>query len=689
MLRSLLPLLLVVAAARAQLPHARLDRLFPLGGAAGSSVIVTVQGRDLDDLTTLRIDRPGFKVEKLKANEFRLTLPADAAAGTVEVRTIGRFGISAPRLFAVERGLKEVAEKEPNDTPATAQEVPLDSAINGTSDGEGDDHYRFRATKGQRVVLDCQALRLDSTLRATLVLSDEAGKELVRSRPYFHRTDPLLDFVAPADGNYVVQLHDATYAGGLPYRLLITTRPHVEAVVPAAVRAGQKATLTVHGRNLPGGKPADKLLDLPLDRAEAAFTAPLRTGRLDFLRHPPAASIKARAAQLLPFADAVSPATVLISDDPVIEEKEPNDTAATAQPITLPCTIAGRLDRPGDVDWYSFQLEAGETVAVEAWGERLERPGDLFLIVTDEKGNELAQPDDHGINFNALALFNRDPVGTFRAATKGTYRLMVQDRYRQGGPRHTYAVRVGRPTPEMYPVVFHATNPHPTCPLVRAGGSDHLEVCLNRRHFSGPVVIEAKGLPAGVSCPPVHVSPQTEQTNVVFTAAPNAKDWEGAITLEATAVVDGKKLTRPVACVQRRWAIDNINTSRACREVCLAVRPAAPYGVTLPATADAVQGKPIDLTVQVRRSPGFTGKVQLTGLNLPPGFGLATVDVPEGKAEGTARLTVAGNVPPGRYSIALRGDAQVPFSHEGKGKANVRVADASTPVTVAVAAAKK
>ena len=59
-------LLVVAGAAPAQLPHARLDRLFPLGGAAGRAVEVEVQGRHLDELTALRFDHPGIRAEPLK-----------------------------------------------------------------------------------------------------------------------------------------------------------------------------------------------------------------------------------------------------------------------------------------------------------------------------------------------------------------------------------------------------------------------------------------------------------------------------------------------------------------------------------------------------------------------------------------------------------------------------------------------
>src|SRR5262249_15363038 len=209
--------LLVATPAPAQLPQARLDRIFPLGGAAGSEVLLDVAGKDLDEAKALHFDHPGFKAELVKPNQFRVTIDPDTPPGTHDIRVVGRYGITGSRLLAVSRGLAEVAEKEPNDSPEQAQAVPMNAAVNGQSDNNGDDFYRFPAKKGERVTIDCQALRLDSTLRAMLVVSAADGRELARSKPYYDRTDPLLDFIAPADGDYVVGLHDLTYSGGLPY----------------------------------------------------------------------------------------------------------------------------------------------------------------------------------------------------------------------------------------------------------------------------------------------------------------------------------------------------------------------------------------------------------------------------------------------------------------------------------------
>ena len=151
------------------------------------------------------------------------------------------------------------------------------------------------------------------------------------------------------------------------------------------------------------------------------------------------------------------------------------------------------------------------------------------------RGTRSRSFDDHGINFNALAQANRDPVGVLKIPADGQYKLFVQERYRNGGARYQYVLKLTNVEPDFYPVAFHETPNEPTVPCVYQGGSAFMEVCLNRRNYAGPVVVEAEGLPAGVTCQPVHVSPQGQFANVVFTAALDAPAWSGAIKLKAWA----------------------------------------------------------------------------------------------------------------------------------------------------------
>ena len=698
-LSSIITLMIAVGVLRAQLPLIRLDRIFPLGGQAGSEVLLEISGKDFEEVKELRFDHPGLKATLQKTNQFKVAIAGDVPSGTYEVRAVGKYGISGAQIFQVSRGLTEVREVEPNDNPDKANKVAVNSAINGHSDGNGDDFFRFAAKKGQRIVIDCQGFRLNSTIRAILTLSTAAGKELLRSKPYFNRTDPLLDFVAPADEDYILRLHDMTFLGGLPYRLIISDLPQIENAFPSAIVPGEKTELTLLGRNLPGGKlaPAWSIQGQALEEAKVWTTAPkdpLFEQRFSFINHLPSPSVNARGIQLWPPAwkNALNPVALFPADAPVTLDKEPNDSPETAQPIKLPTVIAGRFDKPGDADWFTFTGKAGDTWTVDLLCERLDFPGDPFVIIFDAKGNELATFDDHGINFNSLAQANRDPLGTFRVPANGQYRIFVQERYRNGGPRYQYVLRLTKAEPDFYPVVFHETPSDPSCPVVRRGGSAFYEVCLNRRDFNGPVTIEAEGLPEGLSCPPVHVSPQGQFANIVFTAAADAPLWSGAIRLKAWAKIDGKKIEREVRCSQRRWPIANINTSVVVREICLAVRDQAPYALKLPAEKLTIAaGGSLELPVTLARHwPEFIGPVQITGLNLPPGFNLATVTIPADKTEMKAKLSVAGNVPAGEYSVVVRGDAQVPFSKDAKAasRPNVRVADPSTPVTVVVTAGK-
>ena len=94
--------------------------------------------------------------------------------------------------------------------------ITINSAVGGMADGNGQDLFRFSATAGQRIVIDCQSGVLDSNMDATMSLS-AAGKLLASSGDYNGR-DPFIDFLVPRDGEYEVLVHDLSYRGGLPYR---------------------------------------------------------------------------------------------------------------------------------------------------------------------------------------------------------------------------------------------------------------------------------------------------------------------------------------------------------------------------------------------------------------------------------------------------------------------------------------
>jgi hypothetical protein len=103
-----------------------------------------------------------------------------------------------------------------------------------------------------------------------------------------------------------------------------------------------------------------------------------------------------------------------------VDEAEPNDTADTAQPLTLPVTVNGKLWEPGDVDYYRFTANAGQQLVMAVDAQSLGGRMDSVLELTDESGAQIARNDDRSWQSRDSRL-----IHTF--AKSGTYILKVSD----------------------------------------------------------------------------------------------------------------------------------------------------------------------------------------------------------------------------------------------------------------------
>jgi hypothetical protein len=429
-----------------------------------------------------------------------------------------------------------------------------------------------------------------------------------------------------------------------------------------------------------------------LDTTVVVLPVPPKADRLVELL--PAPTRTANLIQVWPagWPDALNPVTVSVATSRILHEHEPNDIAEQAQALMRPVVVCGRFDRPGDQDLYTVAAKANEPIAFDLLCERLGSPGDPRIVVLDEQGNDVLTIEDHGIDKgSSVVQNNRDPVGLFTPPADGTYRVLVQDTYGQGGLRFVYALRVRPQERDFAPVAFTEDLNEPMCPTVRQGGSALVEICLNRRDgFDGAVTIEAQGLPHGVSAPHVHISPQTEFGDLVFIAARNAAAWAGAIRLKARAKIGDVQVERDVLFTDRRWASGEYHVSRMCRELCIAVRPGAPYVLKLPGEpVSSAPGTLFEVRARIERHrEGLTEPVRLSGLNPPPGFEIASAEIPPAETEAIVRVSISAETPPGTYTLIFRGDAQVPFSPDPAvtDPPRVRVADPSTPLTVIVTA---
>lgn len=701
---STLIVLFTVTAARADLPSPRLDRIFPLGGAAGSSVEVEVTGAELDEAKSLHFDHAGLTATHTKDRKFQVRIAPEVSPGTYDVRVLGKYGISSPRLFEVSRGFTEVQKKKGNHDPATAQVVTVNAVVNGTVDGNREDVYRFPAKAGQRVVIECRSQLLDSALDGTLTLADASGKQLASNGDYYGR-DPFVDFVAPKDGDYLVSLADLSFRGGQPYRLVISDRPHVENVFPRAVQAGKPANLSIFGRNL--GKKAKpsgwKINELPLDVYEESVSPPdgLAAGAYRFAEHPTTHSVLPTGAtsalvgfQVVPMPDGspANPVSVVVCDTPVSVEAEPNDDPAAPQPITVPAVVSGRFDKPRDADWFAFTPEADGPYSFEAYCERIAGRADPYLVVVDDKDNRVGELDDVGPRLNAFDAHVRDPSGIVNLQAKRKYRVLVHDRYGRGGARYQYVLSVKKAVPDFFAAAIHHQNPGPGGTTLRQGGAVYLDLIYQFRDgFTGPVTVTAEGLPKGVHAIPTVLTGET-RSSLVLWADSDAPAFLGPIKLVATAKRGDTELRREVRPYTRVQEQANQASSRPTREQILCVLPEpAPFAVRF--TKDRVEaeaGQKVELTVAVDRLwPDFKGAVTLIPLGFPGAIQMGTVVVPEGKTEATVTLTLQPGAKPGEYTLPVIGQGQVPFGKDASKKANTLVPTPSRPMTLIVKPAVK
>ncbi len=254
-------LLLATCPLFAQLPATRLGSVVPSGGTPGSTFDVTIGGEDLDDVAGLHFSHPAIAAKPKMAepgpfdqgpqvvpNQFVVSVPAGTPLGIYEVRAQGKYGLSNPRAFTV-GDVPETVEIEPNDTAGAASAVTIPVVVNGISDRNGDvDHFKFTATAGQRILALALGRNADSRMDPVVAVFDAAGRELGSHRGHQGR-NALVDFTAPANGEYTVRIHDAVYQGGRDYfyRLSIGVLPYLDCVIPLAGAAGSSGPFTLLG----------------------------------------------------------------------------------------------------------------------------------------------------------------------------------------------------------------------------------------------------------------------------------------------------------------------------------------------------------------------------------------------------------------------------------------------------------
>ncbi len=568
----------LTATASAQLPQTRLQSIFPAGGKAGEAVEITLTGgTDLDELDGMLFSHPGIQAKKKDGatNVFTVTVAGDVPTGPYEARVHGLYGTSNPRIFSIGQ-LPEVKEVEPNATKETATPIQIGSVVNGQSAGGADiDLYKLTGKAGQRVLIECEALAIDSKFQGELRITNAAGKLLGRASSLAKKVDPILDVTFPADGEYILRVVDAVYGNGADYsyRLKVHAGPHVDYVVPPVGVPGSTANYTLFGRNLPGGQPSNVVIDgHKLDQLTVQIALPNTPDKLDFSSSRQDRQVSTDGASYVfrgP-TGAANPISIGFAPKPVVAETEPNNEQKAPQKIQVPTEIVGAFQQKSDIDVFEFEAKAQQVLWFEVFGERLGSLADPFLAIDkvnkNEKGEEtlqrLASQDDSVVNAVDAKLFdtNSDDVAyRFVAPADGTYRVSLRDRYfeARGAANLQYhlAIRDENPEFRLVAVPFQpaaagsqAAAGYQMWDLgLRRGENLSVTVAALRQHgFAGVIDVAADGLPAGVTVKGASIGPGQNAATLIFSAAEDAKPITQPIRIVGTARIDSAVAVKAV-----------------------------------------------------------------------------------------------------------------------------------------------
>ncbi|MGD9856896.1 MAG: hypothetical protein AB7U20_18260, partial [Planctomycetaceae bacterium] len=588
-----------------------------------------------------------------------------------------------------------------NQTIEQAQSVSLGSVVNGFINGAGDiDLFRFSAKSGQRIVLDCQAQRIDSKLDPTLMLMDATGRPIKFAENAYHQDD-LLVFDVAADGEYIVELRDVAFTGSVDhvYRLALHTGPHLRFTIPASGQAGTTARFTLFGFNLPGSERTEQTsAGAPLERLAVDVAVPARAAADTSL-----AGVASYAAglDLFPYhldAGGNSSNNVLlgVSDVSSTAEQEPNNDAATAQKITVPADVTGQFAALKDIDVYAIDAAQDQEFVIEVIGHRAGVPIDPVLIVdqvtVDDKGGEqvkqLTNQDDFTTNLaaNIFDTATDDPIFRLKAPAAGTYRLTVRDRAYEhtGGPDLLYRLIVRSPQPDFRLAAVPAGSVAGQTWPVSLRRGDHFAVdvlAFRQDGFAGPIQVTAAQLPYGFEISDLTIAANETTGTLIVTAGADTANSLEQLRLEGAATADtpaGPQLLKhPVRAGIVTWnRADPVPAvSRLTDSLTVGVmRESAPYFVTHDVPRMEVhQGRqiliPLTLTTAQQvaaggeAKPGLENDLVLKPAELPKDSKIQAGDVtiPKGQTSQTMRLFVQPDTPPRTYIVQLTGQVQVPY----------------------------
>ncbi len=577
---------------------------------------VLVTGQGVTGEIVPHPDKPkDGKIPNLTQQKIKFTVAADALPGVREIRVATPRGVSTIGQLVVTRD-PVIREAKKNNTPDEAQAITLPATVCGTIEKSEDvDYFKFQVDAGAELCFHVRSMRLQDKIHdlqqhvdPIITLYRAGGGTLAVADNIFFG-DPLLAYRFEEAGEYLLEIRDLRYQGNKywSYSIEINDRPYASTVHPLGVARGTAIELELVGWSL--GDHSHGTLTIPQD-------ALLGAGNFE-----------------IPVAGTVTnPVSVIVDDQPqVVESDEENNAADTAQMISLPAGISGRISDESDIDCFAFEAKKGDRFSFEVVARRYQSGLDSHLRILNSQGKQFALNDDLSLG---KRRYSDSWIENWKAPADGKYVIEIRDLHLRGGPEFVYYVRATRSVP--YFELFADTDKTQMTP----GTNGVVFVRAKRKNgFKGPIQLNVANLPQGVTAHCGQILAGGTDGCIIFESAADAPLNVANVKINGTTQIEEKQgepksLTANATVYQETYRPGG---GRGHWEVeTHTVSVGAPHDirkVTLNTTDLKLKpGQSQKVEVTLQRAPGFTGNVTLDALfrhlggiygnSLPPGVTL-------------------------------------------------------------------
>ena len=615
-----------------QLPSLALvevKKLFPMGAQKGSQTELVFEGSNFKFAKDILFYKEGIKLDKMELEKNKLkvkiTVSADAETGLHPFRVLGEDGLSNMRYIHI-APYPEIVKTSKNLSFDKAYELTVPCSVNARLTNRFIDHYRFKLKKGQQITASLKCLNLAiGFYDCQIKIFDKDQKQIAfNDDSLLLKQDPMINFTAPYEGDYYLQVHDYRFGGG-EYRLHLAPVLNAIQVFPAGSEA----------------KKSEKLLCFYGDEITTEKTITVKEGMKQIL-------LDQNSVHHVPFH-------VSHHKNFFDQEKGYEKDKATHCP-DFPLALNGRLDQKQDVDWFSFKAPKDGQLEIQVLARQLRSPLDALLEFYNKDGKLIKRQDDSG---------SLDPKVISKVKKDETYFVKIRDFNKNYSPRSIYRILVDYQKPQLKFTLNPSQQRTHKGQLINISPESNRLVIfdLNRENANSAIDYSFSNLPQELTYKVLAHPEKSNKIPVLFSLKKDSKLWSTHLSAQVKNA-EVKEAHYKESLIMLMGPNNKEYRHYRGETLATASTVAAPYSIEIVKNTSPMPrfGNHIS-KIRVHRKEGFKGEVTIKAKSVLPGLSMRDqIKIPADKNEIDYSIQASSSTPLGKWPFVFDAISK----HEGK-----------------------